>query len=338
MSRLATFGFEDGNLAVNFASIGSAVLVSGSASARTGDWCLSLTTSSDVVRTYPISTGTALFIGQAQFCIAGFYAPSAVRSLIIFYDATNAILVQLRTTTDRKLLATIGSSTNVATGTSVLPLDGWVYIEMYADINNSTGTFAVKVDGVLDINFIGDTQTGANSVISTVEFTAVGADTDRRVDDIVINSPAGDNNNTWPGIVRLLPSYPNNSGSSTQLSRGGVDTGQNYSQVNEVPYSANQYVYGNAVDQEDLYNIQDPTIPANAEIKNIIVNAIAKVDSGAGMIALMAKSGAVQSQGSDKSIGISDRLYQEVWNIDPSTSGTWSAAAINNLEIGVKIR
>lgn len=337
MARLATFGFEEGNLDVLFSSYGTSDVISGSATARTGDWCLRLWESGDIARTYPISTEPAMFIGMAHQHF-GAVTLGAVRSIVALYDLTNTVLVQLRLTTDRKLLATVGSSTNVATGTSVLPMNQYVYIEMYTSIDNSTGTFAVKVDGVQEINFIGDTQPGANFVISTVEFTCAGGDQDHYLDDVVINSPSGNNNNTWPGIVRLLPDYPNNSGSATQLSRGGTDTGQNYSQVNEVPYSASQYVYGNAVDQEDLYNIQDPTIPANAEIKNIIVNAIAKVDSGAGMIALMAKSGAVQSQGSDKSIGISDKLYQEVWNIDPSTSGTWSAAAINNLEIGVKIR
>src|SRR4051812_18425242 len=72
-----------------------------------------------------------------------------------------------------RFIVTRSPSTLLATGTTLLGQSTWHWIEIKATIADAGGTAIVKVDGVEEINFTGDTKNaGTLTTISTVRLSA----------------------------------------------------------------------------------------------------------------------------------------------------------------------
>lgn len=119
------------------------------------------------------------------------------------------------------------NGTTLATGTTIMPLDSWVYIEIKVKIHDTAGTIDVHLNGAPEITATGlDTRNGGTSgVINWVMWQLAWADGGSWVffDDIYILDTTGTVNNDFLGDVKVSPLYPSGPGSNGGFT--GVNSG-----------------------------------------------------------------------------------------------------------------
>jgi hypothetical protein len=192
----------------------------------------------------------------------------------------------------------------------------------------------VKIDGTQVADYSGDTVNSSESV-TVIYLYAPSANT--WWDNVVVNDTSGTTNNSWPGQVRLIRLAPRSPGDQTQLTRTGYDLGSNFAQVRDNDGNATTGIEGNLNDT-DLYRVDQLAIPTASTINVIIVQTIGKSTSGTGKIAPVVKSGTSQAQGADITLATAGTLNQYVLPTDPATGTAWTANAINNMQVGIKVR
>ena len=239
-------------------------------------------------------------------------------------------------TSDGGAIALRRSDTEITrTRTGILAVDTWHYIEWYLKPRNTNGVSIVKVDGATVMDFTGDT-TNDLELISAYSLTGQQNAPGYIVsfDDIVVNDTSGSYNNAWPGMVRLMPIRPTSAGYYSQWNRGGVDLGDSAAQLRYGTFDFSM-LETPSDDNKHTFVPEMPDLPANAAIQNILLNTKAKITSGSGFIAPMIRSNGVDSISDDNALISNWRNYQDVWPINPATSGSWVESDLANLEIGI---
>src|SRR5574340_1629974 len=170
-------------------------------------------------------------------------------------DTTELITLGLDTA-NQYFQILVGGSV-VATGTAIYQIDTFYLLEFRVKIDDTVGVAQMKVDGVIDIDYSGDTKPGTATTINNLALVsnynvAVGA-ADVFFDDLAINDTTGAVDNSWCGDGRVIYLAPNAAGDATQLT---PSAGANYAAVDDRPHdSGSTYVEGITVDNRDLYNL-----------------------------------------------------------------------------------
>ena len=176
----------------------------------------------------------------------------------------------------------------LATAATVSPINGWSYIEVMATINDVTGTCKVRVDGVELINFTGDTRNGGtNQTIDMVTLVRPPSGGNSRFDDFYLCDGTGSAPyNAFLGDIRINTIVPTGAGSDTGFT---PSTGANYTTVDELPYSATDFVTGTTTGTRDLYTMGD--LSGSYTVLAVQNNLIAKkTDAGTTSIKTAIKS------------------------------------------------
>jgi hypothetical protein len=332
MTRIFTAGFESGN-AVGFSAGGGTAVVS-TVQKRTGAYSMAIPNDGAAEITWSVRK-TELYLRIAYY----FTSLAGNAMLIGFLDNTPGWQCRLYCPAGSKLLTAVrGAATVLATGTHVVPLDQWVCIEIHVKVADA-GTFTVKMDGVTEFDFSGDTKA---TTIAGTDYCRLGAydasnDFVGYIDDIAINDTAGAVNNSWIGRGGVYVGLPEEAGTYTDLH---ASTGNAWDCINEVPPDDADYVSDDTVDQKSTYGMSAIT-PATGTIAciNVIMRAIQSA-AGTASIARLIRSNAVDSQGSDVGLSVTAQMIQENIETDPGeVPGTaWTIAAVNALEAGCTIR
>jgi hypothetical protein len=134
--------------------------------------------------------------------------------------------------------------------------------------------------------------------------------------------------------MRVYSLSPTGAGSSTQWT---PDTGSNYARVNEVPYSAANYVQSATTGQRDTYVMAD--LPGSVGIIMAVQNnMIAKrTDASAISVKPAIKSGASVYYGASAALTPNDTTVSDIRTTDPNTSAAWTAGGVNALEGGFEV-
>lgn len=208
----------------------------------------------------------------------------------------------------------------------------WHLVELYVKIDNAAGAIQTKIDGTADIDYSGDTQPGTSADGDSVQMIQGGAVADNPtsyLDDITIAT--GD----WVGDVRydaaLVPT------ADTVQKEWTPSTGStNYSLVDELPPSDDDYVSTGSTGYTDLYEIADWT-PANESynIEFLVDWLRARKGTAADQqIRSVVKSGSTESSGGSISLSTTFTCYQRILTTDPDTSADWDTTGVNALQIG----
>jgi hypothetical protein len=223
------------------------------------------------------------------------------------------------------------NGTLLATSTNAFftSLTTFHHVEIDATVADSGGSVVVKINGVTEINYTGDTRNGgAVGTINTVRNYSRGASTARTViDNVVIQDTTGSapyNAALGPVIVdgRLRPS-------SDVTVEGAPSTGANYTTVDENYLSMTDYVAFDA-SEADRYGVSDlDYTPATVYQVKILAmaNALAAGHEGrvdahvsgnttTGTVAAIATTGFVALTMTEK----------------PGT-GSWTPSDVNGLEV-----
>jgi hypothetical protein len=232
-----------------------------------------------------------------------------------------------------------GTSSGVQIAASVpnaMPASVWHYVEASATISDTVGEVHVRLNGVEVLSFTGDTQFGGTSTLIDTVGWANGFSQSGYFDDVYICDDTGSAPfNDFLGDVRVVTLTPTGPGSNTGLVPSAAP---NWSCVDEIPYSATDYVSSATPGAKDTYATAN--LPAGTtDVYAVQLNTVAKKsDAGPRNLKNVVRSGGTDySDGTAQVMASSDNSYRSLRLTDPATGASWTVAGVNAMEIGVEV-
>jgi hypothetical protein len=274
-----------------------------------------------------------------------FTAISSVYSVPIMYlgaDAGATIHLHLGVSgSTSKLDMRLGAfnGTVLGTATNALSTGTWYYIETMTTIADSGGRAVVKVNGVTEIDFTGDTKNGGTATsFDTIKmgnhFGDFGAIGTARLDDLYVLDSSGSVNNTYLGEQRVNALLPSAAGASTQFT---PSTGSNnWDLVNDVPPSDSTYNSSSTSGHRDTYTLANPVVVGTIHGVQVVTRMV-KSDAGAASAKAAIKSSSTVAYGTTRTLSASATTYRDIWETDPDTSSAWTGSGANALEAGAEV-
>ena len=258
--------------------------------------------------------------------------------------SSNAINLHLsvQCAADGKVALTRGT-TVIATSASVVFAPNIFYrIEIgNIYIHDTAGTAQVRVDGVLVIDFTGDTRNSTtSSSIVAVGWGGGGPIQPFRVDDVMIWSSAGATPNGVIGDFRIDLATPNSNGSTINGTPVGVASA--YLAVDEVgtPNNETDYVLDATAGNINLFGLSD-LVGTPTTIFAVGVTVAGRSDNvGTRSVQAGVKSGATTGWSGEDVVLPAQGAYAQrtqFFPLDPATGVAWTPAAINAMEAGYKV-
>jgi hypothetical protein len=289
-----------------------------SAQARTGTYSFQLN-STDAYQT--VSARSEGYIGMGIYTVSG----SQNRGIVYMSDDATE-LVRVRINGSSRFLEAMVDGGVVDTSTQQMFEGQWYYIEIYVKIADSGGRIVVKVEGNTWIDYTGDTKPGSETTFNRYSFPDEAGISHSHIDDLVIRD------DDWPGDVRVYAMVPNAAGDLTEWT---PSAGSNWDCVEEVPASDSDYVESDTTDDEDLYNSADPSWGGTIQAVNVWARA-KEGAAGSDTLAHIIKTTGSVFDGEDCELGTTYAYHYNIWQINPATSGSWTASELNSLQFGVK--
>jgi hypothetical protein len=291
------------------------------------------------------STGAAAAVSEVVF---GFgFRTSAVGQnycwrIMSPNGISNTKLIYLGTATG-KFAIWRGDDTSLAIGTAVIPADTWCWVWGYIKVHDSAGVIRLKINGVTDIATTGslDTRSDSGAGGDTVDRIVWGNDSNHNFDDMYVLDATGTTNNGDDidiGEVTIPYIVPDSAGDTTGMTRGGADSGANWSQVEEIPPNdATDYVEHATSGTLDLYNLT--TVAGMGTVKGVAVrNRSKKSAAGSKNMRSLLKSGGTVSNGPDLALSTSWESFVRNLRKNPVTSADFTTGEIDALQIGQEAR
>jgi hypothetical protein len=287
-----------------------------------------------VRNTFPVTTYTELYYGFAM------RAPR-LQALAFFRSGCDTVGAfsnynELRVNVDGSIQAYRDGTSLLTSAAGVITVDTWHYLEVWCKPLNVNGRVVVLVDGVNVLDYTGD-STDDTEYITFYEFLCGHNDqasSPYAYDDIVVNDTTTAVNNTYPGVVRLMPIRPQNAGTDADWTRAGVDLGFDMAQARNGTFEF-AMLQTAVADQLVNFDPEIPDLPAGATITNIIVTARSRVQAGAGVIAPMVIANGTVNISADQTLLSAWKYRQYAWALNPEDAAAWAEADLALLEIGV---
>lgn len=224
------------------------------------------------------------------------------------------------------------NGTVLDTGTNALSSDTYYHIEVKAVIHNSTGSVVVRLNGVEELSFSGDTQNGGTGTWTNILFYTNGPDL--YLDNVVIWDTSGTTNNDFLGPIRVIALLPDGAGASSDFT---PSAGSNYENVDETSTDGDTtYVSATNAGDHDTYTFGD--LAVNGTVKAVQTNLIVRSDAaGAETIAPVIRIGSTDYTGTTVGVTITYADSREIFETSPATGAAWTPAEINGAEFGIKL-
>ncbi len=247
--------------------------------------------------------------------------------------ATRTVRVQTDASGHLQVLNSGG--TVIATGTTVLTVNTFNYIELKAFVNTGTpasGTIELHLNGSVEI-----ASTAANlgsTAMDTLALLRSGTSNQMNWDDIYICDTTGSApNNTFLGDTRVQTVYPAADGAHLQWTPTGG--GAHYTQVNaNVPDDDTTYVSDLTPGDIDSYDCDN--VDGGSTVYAVQVNLWArKDDASTRQIAPVIRQASTDYVGTTVTLGTTYTYKSQLYDQDP-TAAAWTATNVNADEFGVK--
>jgi len=215
----------------------------------------------------------------------------------------------------------------IATGTIPIRVLKAYLIELRYKPLNSGGVITVKVDGVQDINYSGDTTAGLEEIKIFHLGGLSGVDAYTQFDDIVVD------NANWIGNTKLGIIVPNGTGTTNNWT---ASAGNAWDCLNEIPPVDTDYVYSNTTNQIATYAMT--TIASMNSVKSIQLQGRAAYEGSPTptKIQLGVRASGTDYFATDFSPGVGFGMLTKILELNPADSAAWEQADIDALEVGVK--
>jgi len=341
MALLMLEGFDDGfaqsrNLWTTLTTVGPTYK-------RVGANGVSISASATRDATYSLSdsTPTTCVVGFAFRKVSNNQDPETILEL----KDGSGVHLQIRRRTNGALFAVYPGGTGADTATGIVPLSTWVYIEVKLTVDNTTGSYEIKVDEDSVISGTSlDTQAGSNTYTDVVHWvgTAAGHSWEAYLDDIYILDDTTSSNNDFLGDMAVVTLYPVDNGNTSGMVGSDGDQIDNYLLVNEVVPSSTGYVQGDIEGSLDTYVMGSlgTTGSTSYHVHGVMTTVWgAKVDSGVKYLRHVIRTGTTGGAQSDNGSAVvplttSYVIYDTMWDTNPVTSTGWTHEQIEAFEVG----
>lgn len=289
--------------------------------------------------TYITSTDMEKAVSNKKTVIIGIAIKlSATKSwtLVEFRDsATNQI--GLYTDGSNQILVKVGFSTIKSTGYSI-PTNTWVYLEFKATIDNTTGSWELRINGVTKDSDSGiDTQATGNAYATSVmfRFSGLGSST-HYLDDIYIFDDEGSFCNDFVGDVHVEALFPEDVGYVTEWV-GVPGAGDNYEEVDEIdPDDDSTFVATSGVGLEDSYIFED-LVTLSGSVFAVQINLWGKKDDvGSRTVVGITRPVSTTYSGIGESLGDTYQYTMYQFASNPETATYWTISEVNAAEFGIR--
>ena len=255
-------------------------------------------------------------------------------SIMNFVDSSNVVIASVCiNTTSGKLELRRGGGTGelLATGTTVLNTAVTYLFEALLIPLNSGGTFTVRVNGVQEVTYSGDTTNGAESDIKAIivgAHAAGGTSPNSYVDDVVVDDAS------WIGNTYIQKSQVSGAGTTAQWD---PSAGANYACVDEIPASDTDYVSTNVTDEIDTYATGNLTGAINSVKCVQLQGRIAYEGTPTpAHVQFGVRSNGTDYFSGDLTPGLTFAAFSRMLEQNPDGPAAWTESTVNAMEIGVK--
>lgn len=332
MARIFIDGFENGDLG-NWSYAGRADLYSSSlVSGFKGVYNIFTDRNSQLAHLFSPSLTTL----KMAFKICRQGTDDGAGDIIRFKDsATTVCLILLLNSITSKLEVHLGeyNGTLLASGNTAFVRGETRLIEIAYTPLNSGGTITVKMDGVQELTYTGDTTAGLEN-ISIIHFGDIGGNSGRGVemclDDVVVDDI------NWIGNTYIQKGQVSGAGTTTQFTPSGAVS--NYECVDEIPYSDTDFNYSNTIGHIDSFAIS-PMTGAVSDIKSVQLEARISYEGTPTPthVQLGVRSGGTDYFDTDISPALSFGKTLKILELNPNGNVAWTEETVNSMEIGYKV-
>jgi hypothetical protein len=275
----------------------------------------------------PLASNLSEFYLQYAFYFDG--SPNADRALLKWCAGTTVLGgLKFNYNSGKLELYTGNYATKVGTGNTVINASRWYVVELYIKIGDS-GALELRVDGITEATFSGDTKPGSDTYVDNIVWGNVSVNS--LIDDIIVNDTTGTLNNSWPNGAKIVLLKPNGDGGTKQWTpSAGSD---HYALVDEVPASATDYLQSASAGQVEELDVEN--LPAEA----LTIGAV-KVDmwglkgsiSTPNQVKLGVKSGGANYMSSAKDLGLAQGKVSHLLDADPADGNAFTPSEVNALQ------
>lgn len=288
-----------------------------------------------ITKTFPATSSWV--IGFAYSVTA---LPSAVVTVATLLDS-GTVQCDLRLNPDGTLSVTRGG-TAVTGGASTVALaaGAYYYIEWKVTIADAiaAGSCKVRVNAVETISVAAgqDLKSSANAYATQVR---IGSSTSATItadyDDLYICDQSGATNNDFLGDCRIDTQFPNADGATNNFVTSSGTT--HYTLVDEATPNTTDYVDSATVGDRDLYEFSNLTPLSASTVYGVQVSTAAnKDDAGSRSVAVTARSGGVNVDGTTQALSTSQLYLSSIFETD-STSAQWTQSSVDAAQFGIKV-
>lgn len=235
--------------------------------------------------------------------------------------------------------------TSTASGTTVLSLSTWYYVEVRLKVHDTAGEVEVRLNGSVEINVSGiDTKSGAGTVADYVGLGHLGGSTSGSsqlldFDDFYLILKDGSGAVDFLGDVRAAALLPDGNGNSQQFVGQDGNSTDNYLNADETaPDGDTTYNESSTTGHKDLHT--HANLPTAASAVHGVQQMIyaRKTDVGARTGRMVVRSNGTDYEGSDLTMLDTYQYFRQMRTVDPDTSAAWTASAVDAIESGSKVQ
>ena len=317
MARVFIDSFEPRNLDLWDVNNGCSIVTTAGLSLK-GSYCVYGSSNAEYVRKELSDKNEYYFAFQIRS------KDVSLRTFFTVYNGSSQLISFDLDNTTHKIQVRNSIPSTIVNGSKAYVSDTTYFMQIYIKIADSGGRIIVKYDGNTDIDFTGDTKGGALSLINRLQLFGWGYFNNVIIDDSI-----------WIEETEICLLKPNGVGNSSSWT---PTSGDNYTCVDEVPYSDVDYVSENVADAIDTYAVENS--PGDlVSVKCVQAQARTRKDSDSLLnnMNLVVRS-SIDYHGSDESLTTSFVGKAKLWEINPADSQDWEKADIDAMEIGVRAR
>lgn len=224
------------------------------------------------------------------------------------------------------------NTTLIASGTVDITINTTYLLEMYVKIDDTVGEVKLWINGILDIDFTGNTKPGAETTFNKIIAGKIGSDLSYSklyIDNVIVSD-------SYIGEKFIQTIIPTGTGNSDEFT---PSAGDNWECVDDIPGSEDDYCETNTPDAVCTFEMSNLTGDIGA-VHGVSVSALAKIE---GETAVPKLQLVIRSDGNDyvsdsKDVPfITATVVSEVWSEDPA-GGSLTEAIVNGFEIGFKAK
>lgn len=204
----------------------------------------------------------------------------------------------------------------------------YYYVEFMATINDSTGSYEVKVNGSSVLSASSqDTKNTANAYANALQLSGASANSAKFDDLYVCDNSGSAPLNTFLGDCRIDTLLPNADGTYTDFT---PSTGSDhYAVVDESTPNTTDYNSSSTAGHKDSYNMQNLAAITGTIYAIQTSGAVAKDDAGARSIKVGVRSSSTDSVDAGTALSTAQIYYIKISETDPATATAWTESGVN---------